>query len=184
MKARRLIVLCGLRCSGKTTTGRLLASRLGTPFSDLDEIVAAAEGASAAEIITDRGLDAFREAERRSLERFLATPERRGVLALGGGAPTHPPLAKLLTNAANDGHLVIVYLRAAPVVLAARLRSPANAGSRPTLTQGASDPSAEVEQLFEERDPLYSSLAGLVVETDELGNEAVADRVLAAVNAD
>lgn len=80
------IVFVGMPGVGKTTTGRALARMLGRPFVDLDAAIEAQEGESPAQIIRDRGEDAFRDVE----TSVTATYGGRSglVIACGGGVVT------------------------------------------------------------------------------------------------
>jgi shikimate kinase len=80
------IYLVGFMGSGKTTVGRALASRLGNPFFDLDELVEASEGMSIREIFAERGEPHFRKREREILRTTQHVDD--GVFATGGGTFT------------------------------------------------------------------------------------------------
>jgi shikimate kinase/3-dehydroquinate synthase len=71
--------------AGKTTLGRELAVRLGRSFVDLDDEIAAGEGATITELFERGGEAAFRALEERAAATALdrAAP---AVIALGGGA--------------------------------------------------------------------------------------------------
>ena len=58
------IYLIGFMGAGKTTIGRTLASRLGAPFFDLDELVESAEKMSIKDIFAQQGEPYFRKRER------------------------------------------------------------------------------------------------------------------------
>src|SRR5713101_3976970 len=77
------LFLIGLRGSGKTTVGRLLASRLGLPFHDADDVLETKSGRSIRDLVQTDGEPAFRDLE----ERVLAELVARGpaVIATGGG---------------------------------------------------------------------------------------------------
>lgn len=165
------LILIGLRASGKSTLGRLLAQRLGRDFVDLDDVVARRMGASGpGEAIARDGIDAFRAAETDALRSVLETPAR--VIALGGGTPTAPGAADLLR--ASGAHLV--YLRGSPETLRSRLRETDNT-DRPALV--GDDAIDEVRTLHEQRDAPYRSLAGSVVHIDGVSRESVLAALIA-----
>ncbi len=159
-----MLILIGLRASGKTTLGKLLAEHTGRPFTDLDDLTAAALGCgTASEALRAHGVAGFRAAELEALRAFLPTARPEHILALGGGTPTIPAAAALL-----QPH-TLTYLRAQPHTLQQRLR--ADSRERPSLTGG--DAVAEVPQVFTQRDPLYRSIAAHTIDTDAMTAEGV-----------
>jgi shikimate kinase len=173
----RHVILIGLRASGKSTLAPALASRLGIPSIDLDPLVAQVLGCgSVREAFESRGVDAFRAAEAKLLRELLESLTA-SVVSLGGGTPTAPGAAELLEAAAAGGAKVL-YLRATPATLQARL-SKTDLASRPSLTGAGT--LEEVNHLFEQRDPLYRGLATDVIEVDALGLEELLRDVLAII---
>lgn len=170
------LILIGLRASGKSTLGQLLAQELGRDFVDLDRIVAQQMDASGpGEVIEREGIEAFRFAETEALRSVLEHTGR--VVALGGGTPTAPGAAGLLREA--DAH--ILYLRATPETLRSRLRESDNT-DRPALV--GDDALEEVQILFEQRDPLYRELAESVVHVDGVSEGALLRALLALAKPD
>lgn len=168
------LVLVGMTGSGKTTAGRLLAERLGCRHLDADELVADAAGMSVAALWTAQGEAAFRVAERRAIERALERPGPQ-VLSVGGGAVTDERTRRALRR---DG--TVVWLRARDATLVDRLGRAAAAEDRPVL-QG--DPTGRVPLLSAQRRRWYAEVADVVVDVDDLSPEAVADRIVAALDA-
>lgn len=78
------VVCIGMRASGKTHIGRLLAARLGHVFVDADEVFAQRHGSLNAYVAT-HGWPAFRAAEAELLAQLLREAPTGHVLALGGG---------------------------------------------------------------------------------------------------
>ncbi len=157
----------GLRASGKTTLGQALAAHLSRPFVDLDEVAAAMLGCvDVPEVWAMHGPAAFRGAEVGALRQILdAGANPPAVIALGGGTPTAPGAGDLLREHARAGRIVLVYLRASPQTLRARLER-TDLDERPSLTgEGVLD---EVAGVFRQRDPLYRELATRLLETDGL----------------
>lgn len=155
--AARHLVLMGLRGSGKSTLGRLVAARAGRGFVDLDDRTPVIMGFdSVAAAWEARGETAFRAAEVEALRAALAEPA--GVIALGGGTPTAPGAPELLRHS----RCVLVYLRCSPAELRERLSSHGVGANRPSLT--GKNPLDEIEDVFARRDPVYRALAEHAVE--------------------
>jgi shikimate kinase len=162
--------LVGMMGAGKSTVGRELARRLGRRFVDSDEEIERAAGASVAEIFAAEGEASFRRREREAVGSLRASG---AVVALGGGAVAQPSLRRLLAGCG-----VMVYLRAAPETLLARV---GDAEARPLLAGlGASERLERVRALLAEREPAYAE-AALCVDTDGLAPVEVAERILAGL---
>src|SRR6185295_15197346 len=78
------LVLTGLRGSGKSTVGRILAERLGWEFRDTDEVVQAFAGMTIRELFEQRGEGEFRKLECAAVKECASCD--RTVIATGGGA--------------------------------------------------------------------------------------------------
>jgi shikimate kinase len=148
--------------AGKTTVGRILASRLGVPFVDLDDAVTAAAGATVPEIFEREGEGGFREREVRALESLLGGDP--AVIALGGGTLSRPD-----TREALRGRATLVYLRTGEDELRRRLAA-TDPATRPLLAGGFP------EELLRRREAVYAT-CDVVVDTDRLDPSAVADRI-------
>ena len=162
------IVLTGFMGSGKTTTGRLLAERLGWSFRDLDTEVERREGRTVPQIFAENGEAEFRRLEAAALASLLG--QHHLVLALGGGAPEMVGNRLLLEQTPRTA---IVYLQAPLETLLARCERAAEAGEtyRPLL--------GEAEARLRRRHPMYDRLADHRVTTTELNAETVCEAVLA-----
>jgi shikimate kinase len=155
------LILIGLRGSGKTTLGRLLAERTRREFVDLDAMTPRLLGApNVSAAWTRHGEAAFRRAELRALIDVLARDS--SVLALGGGTPAAAGAADLLLAERRSGRARVVYLYADAETLRSRLRDADNS-DRPSLT--GADPLSEIDAVLARRDPLYRDLADDVLET-------------------
>ena len=80
------IFLIGFMGAGKTHWGKQVASRMGLPFHDLDELVVAQEGRSIADIFTENGEEYFRLAEKQMLEELVERQDSM-IISCGGGTP-------------------------------------------------------------------------------------------------
>jgi shikimate kinase len=159
------IFLVGMMGAGKTSVGRRLARRLGKAFYDCDEEIERVTGAKIPVIFDIEGEAGFRARESKILAELALRSDI--VLATGGGAVLSAENRKLL---AENG--VVVYLRAVATDLWARTRQDRN---RPLLR--TDQPLAKLEQLFVERDPLYRSIADIIVDTGSQSLGSLAHRL-------
>ncbi len=162
---RRPVVLVGLMGSGKTSTGRCLARRLGLDFVDADTEIEWAAGMSIAEIFARHGEAYFRDGERRVMARLLGEGPR--VIATGGGAYVHEA-----TRARISAGALSVWLKADLDVLWRRVRRRSH---RPLLR--GPDPEGTLRALMESRYPVYGRADITVVSRDGSQEAVVADIV-------
>jgi|SRR5579875_1276104 len=157
--------------AGKTTVGRCLAGRLRRPFHDSDEEILRRTGSTVPEIFASRGEAAFRAEERAVLAAALSSGVP-SVVAVAGGAVLDPDSRRRIGTAG-----AVIWLRARPATLAARLGSGAG---RPLLEH---DPAGALARLDARRRPVYRFLAGAVVDVDGVPADLVLDRTWRAARA-
>ena len=161
----RSLYLIGMMGSGKTSTGRPLAERLGYGFVDADAVIEQAAGCSISEIFQRDG-----EAEFRALEKqVLSSISQRHslVVATGGGVVTQQENWGLLHSG------IVIWLDVVQEQLLKRLQSDRTV--RPLLQ--TADPEAALNKLLAERKELYAE-ADLTVVIDDEPPEAIADGIV------
>jgi XRE family aerobic/anaerobic benzoate catabolism transcriptional regulator len=165
------IALIGLRGAGKSTLGKLLASKIGWNFVELNKEIEAQNGLSVAEIIALYGQEGFRRLEQAALTQLLARKELT-VLATGGGIVSEPVTFDLVLSS-----FYTIWLKAEPEEHMARVRKQGD------LRPMADDRSAmaELRNILTSREPLYAR-ASAVVDTAGLTIDAAAARLLDAVS--
>jgi shikimate kinase len=168
-----LVVLIGPPGAGKSAVGALLADRLGVEFRDTDAEVGAAAGKPVSDIFIENGEGAFRELERAAVARALdedgALREHGGVLALGSGAVLDDGIRLLLEG------VPVVYLSAEFGTVARRIGL-----DRPRVMVPG-NPRGRLRAMLGERDAIYRHLAAVIVPTDDLDPDELADQVAAEV---
>lgn len=146
------IVLIGLRGSGKTKIGKILAEKLKLNFVDLDEEIEKAEGEKISKIVEKNGWEYFREKEVEAV--LKAAKLDKTVIATGGGA---------ILNENNKLNLkkngVTIYLNSSPKDCSAHIASSKN---RPPLTNKSTQ-FEELKLLYSQRHNIYKEAADLVI---------------------
>ena len=110
--------------SGKSTTGKNLASKLGWPFEDLDKSIEEYTGKAIPEIFSHHGEEYFREVESDVLKSLIS--HKNAVIATGGGTPCYSDNMDFMLETG-----LTLYLKLTPRQLKSRLLI--SAGERPLI---------------------------------------------------
>lgn len=157
METIKPIFLIGYRCTGKSTTGKLLASHLDCLFFDTDRIIEEQSRITIAQMVDQKGWEYFRQQERQTLldKGRLANC----VIATGGGIVLDPENCRFIQT-----HGICVWLYADADTIVNRLISDdENYESRPRFSKGSL--SLETKKTLEFRSPLYQSLGQIKIDT-------------------
>jgi len=141
--------------SGKSSSGRKIASSFHWNFVDIDELVEEEKGVSVADLFAKEGEHCFRMAERDAL--LTVSQKSRTVVACGGGTPCSEENMNLMKSTG-----VTVYLKLPVDALASRLRKSRTV--RP-LIHGvvAADIEVIITELLEKRAEWYEQ-ADLIID--------------------
>ena len=159
------VFLVGLMGAGKTSVGKLLAKNLQKAFVDSDHEVERRTGVSIPVIFEIEGEEGFRRREAAVLHELAAL--RNVVVATGGGAVLRPENREVLSRNGT-----VVYLRATVDELWHRTQHDRH---RPLLQ--TANPQRKLAELYEERDPLYRSIANMVMDTGSQSLKALVSRL-------
>jgi shikimate kinase len=170
------IFLIGYRCTGKTSTGRTLAAKLGWTFVDSDGVITAEVGCSIADLIASKGWAAFREKERNVIARLSAMD--RQVVATGGGAVTEDENVVCMRSSGK-----VIWLQASPDAIRRRMQADAGtAVNRPPLTGKGS--LKEITAVLDDRKPLYAGAAHYSIDTNDLNPDEVIEKIIEIIESD
>jgi shikimate kinase len=147
------LILVGMMGSGKTTMGKTLARHLDKTFVDSDEEIQKRTGVTIPHIFDVEGEAGFRQRETAVICDLVGRENM--VLATGGGAVLVEQNRAMLQR---NG--IVVYLKASVHDLWQRTRHDRN---RPLLQ--TEDPRAKLNELFQQRDPLYREVADIVIQS-------------------
>ena len=160
------VYLVGMMAAGKSTIGRLVATRLGLTFHDTDKVIEERAGADIAWIFDREGERGFRRREEHVVDEL--TRAERVLVATGGGAVLAPCNRRRMRRRGT-----VVYLHTAPEVIAERVQGDRH---RPLLQVG--DVRGRVDALCREREPLYRDAAHIVVDVGRRPARVVAADVI------
>ncbi len=161
------IFLVGPMGAGKSTIGRKLAQALDMEFRDSDREIELRTGADIPLIFELEGESGFRAREKAMIDQL--TSGESVVLATGGGAVLDPDNRQHLKERGQ-----VIYLYAS---VDQQLRRTSRDQNRPLLQ--TEDPRQRLQDLINQRDPLYREIASMVVNTNGRSVSAVVQEILA-----
>ena len=150
------VTLIGMPGAGKSTIGVVLAKVLGFDFIDTDLVIQKQTGKRLQEIIDTNGNDGFKKTENTIVSELNASSS---VIATGGSVCYGN---EAMCNLKKQS--VVVYIKLSAGELAKRLGN--------LSTRGVVMPDGfTLQDLYDERNPLYEKYADVTVETQGLSIE-------------
>lgn len=157
------IYLVGPMGVGKTTVGKLLATRLQREFVDLDDAIEARSGANIPWIFDVEGEAGFRRRESELLAELAS--DNSLVVSTGGGVVLSEANRRIMQDTG-----IVVFLNASVEQL---YRRTIKDKKRPLLQ--VPDRRKVIEKLKRDRDPLYREVAHLVFDVGQRNSRQAAD---------
>ena len=154
------LAFIGPMAAGKTKIARRVARALNVPFIDTDQRIVDRYG-PIAEIFAREGEEYFRVIEREVVAEALA---EEAVVSLGGGAVLDAE------SRADLARCSVVYLSVDAAAAAKRIRG----RKRPLIANGIED----WQRIFDERRPVYESLADIHFDTSTRSVGDIADDIV------
>ncbi len=161
MKQHARIILMGMKHTGKSTLGKLLAQKLVLPFYDTDEIILQLSGKTPRALHEVGGMALLTQWEATAC-RYLADLDNGGkcVIATGGGLADNAEALKLCKKAG-----LCVYIDTPFDILFERItKSAKRDGQFPPFLRGT-DPKAQFMELFDRRSLVYATNADVHIRT-------------------
>ncbi len=155
------VVLTGMPGCGKSTTGKLLAEKLGKNFSDTDEMIQKEIKKPLRQMVLEDGRDKFLTVQE---EIILGTDFYNSVISTGGSVVLS---VNSMQKFKKSG--IIVYLYLDPDEIKKRL------GPDRRL---ARDSGQSIAGMYLEREPLYQRNADITVDCSGLSPHEVCDSIL------
>ena len=179
MTIDRHIALIGIKHSGKTSAGRILARKLGVNLSDTDDLLgnlasqrlAGPRPPTVAEVYAKLGERGFGELECEVIAHAVELPPH--VIATGGGIADRPQCLERL-----GARAVLVYLALGVETAVSRVLQ----RGVPAFVAG-SDPGTELVAVFTRRAERYAQVCDVAVETTGLSSAQIAGRIMEGLEA-
>ena len=153
----RHVTLVGHMGSGKSTIGSLLGKLMNYDHVDLDVAITNQAGRSIGVIFAEKGEKVFRDLEEQALESKLSASESL-VISTGGGIVERSSNRRLLQEKS-----FVIWLRTDIKTLVKRV---SKRSTRPLLI--GKDPLEVLTKLDAERADLYSEIADLTIDTNNM----------------
>ena len=166
------IVLIGMRGSGKTTIGAILAGRLHREFIPMDALIVYEAGVTIPEIVETRGWEYFREVETLVARKVACL--KGTINATGGGVVLNPENVKVLRETG-----IVFWLN---VSIDNTLKRIGEDPNRPSLT-GKTSRRDDIAATYAEREALYRNAAHYTINTNDKTQEEIAAEIVELLEA-
>ena len=160
------VVMVGMPGAGKSTIGVLLAKETSFDFLDVDVYIQGKEHRRLQEIIDVDGIDVFKALE----EKYLCQIDEDGVVVSTGGSAIYSQ--KGISSLAQKG--LVIFLKINMATLTERLGDFSARGV--VMKEGQT-----FEDLFIERNKLYSAAADVVIECDGKTQDQIVNEIVAKI---
>ncbi len=158
------IILTGMRGTGKSTIGQVLADMFEYTLVDTDVAIEKEAGCPIATMVARDGWEHFRSLERQIVASIAGQDKQ--VIATGGGTLIDEDNARLL----KDGGVVVLLL-CDVIILQRRIASETN---RPSLT-GQASAVDELDQVWQTRRSRYHAVADLTYDVSTESTDSMQD---------
>lgn len=164
------VILIGFMGSGKSTVGFRLSYKLKKCLIDTDKLIEEREKMRISEIFATKGEGYFRQKETECLNSLFHELGSR-VISLGGGTPIREGNCEIIKKLGK-----VIYLQASPATIYQRVKHDT---SRPLLQ--CENPKEKIEALLAERNPIYESVADIIIHVDGKEMKDVVQEIVEAV---
>ena len=161
------IVLIGMPGAGKSTVGVVLAKNLGMSFVDSDLLIQEQKGKKLSELIEEHGNEGFLQIEE---EVNASINLQNTIIATGGSAVYSEKAMKHLKKIATG-----IYLQLSEPAIEDRLGDLTKRGV--VLPDGFT-----LQDLYNERVPLYEKYADIVIRCDDISIRRIVDVIAGKMN--
>lgn len=169
------VFLVGLRASGKTYIGTLLAKKIGYTFYDTDFWVQKNQQKTIEYIVKTHGWSYFRDKENQVLYEM---PTKNSVIATGGGIILNPTNGEYMQKQG-----ICIFLDAPCTLLIERRKNDPLILQRPTFMEKSIESvEKEVLRLYNERHPIYTQFAHYTIDASEHSSKII-EKIITFIHA-
>lgn len=188
MQKNRAIIFMGIKHSGKSTQGRLVAEKFGCPFLDIDDEITNFFGKTPREIYSEKGPAAFMSAEEEICRKISAEyKDKPAVISTGGGICDNAPALNALRPLGNFVYIDIDEKTACNRILkkATKLSDGTWKNLPAYIAKLNPQDESEIRKIFHgfyaERTKTYKEIADLVVPTADDSKEENTRKIISAL---
>lgn len=165
------IAIIGMRGTGKSTVGKIVAKKLGYDFVDVDDFIETKNKLNIKKTVQINGWEYFRDLETEAIK-YLTSKEKT-VISTGGGAILRPQNVHELRN-----NSLVFMLKANPTALAKRI---SRYNKLPALTKYSSV-EQELKQVWADRKEKYFSSCDFIIDSEKASPKSVANQIIAKIS--